>query len=134
MTKILITSISFILILSLPIKVLGEELTSSSLLIKNLPKPVTDLFQTFGKIKLNITDKDIPFVKKAAESIKKGDLSGLSPEKLGGEVRGFWQKTNTWVQEKLGASLKEIIKSIGNLFVWIFEFIIKLIKTGLSYL
>jgi len=129
MIKIFIILISFIIILSLPIKVLGEETSSSSFFppIKNLPEPVIDLFQSFSKIKLNINNKNnIP--------VLQNNTQEFSPEKIRGEIKSFWQKVNIWIQEKLGINLKEIVKFIGNLFILIFEFIIKLIKTGISYL
>ena len=49
-------------------------------------------------------------------------------------VKEGWDSINNWFLENIGVSFNEIIKSVANLIIWIWEIIIKLIKLGLSYL
>jgi hypothetical protein len=49
-------------------------------------------------------------------------------------AKGAWDSINNWFLENIGVSLNEIIKAIANLIIWVWELIIKLIKTGISYL
>lgn len=49
-------------------------------------------------------------------------------------VKSGWNSINNWFLENIGVSFTEIVKSVANLVIWIWEIIIKLIKVGLSYL
>ncbi len=49
-------------------------------------------------------------------------------------VKSSWNSINNWFFQNIGISFTEIVKSIANLVIWVWEIIIKLIKVGLSYL
>ena len=49
-------------------------------------------------------------------------------------VKSGWDSINNWFLQNIGVSFTEIVKSVANLFIWIWEIVIKLIKVGLSYL
>jgi len=59
---------------------------------------------------------------------------GNGPQVNLSDVGGTWSSINNWFSSKVGISLTDIIKAIVNLIIWIWEIIIKLIQTGLSYL
>ena len=94
---------------------------------KNLPKPVQDVLNTAEKVQLNVdTGKVINELKNTAETgkIDPGRLFG----DLGIDLKGLWDKINGWVKNTIGVSLGEIVKALGNLFVWFFELVIKFVK------
>ena len=49
-------------------------------------------------------------------------------------VKSGWDSINNWFLQNIGVSFTEIVKSVANLVIWIWEIVIKLIKVGLSYL
>lgn len=69
----------------------------------------------------------------------KGINIGGQPSVSGGSmdfssVKSGWDSINNWFTQNIGVSFTEIVKSVANLVIWIWEIIIKLIKVGLSYL
>ncbi|MGC9603580.1 MAG: hypothetical protein ABSF47_03900 [Minisyncoccia bacterium] len=86
---------------------------------QNLPAPVSD------------------FVNKLKGVFENGPgMSGPTngPQINLSDVGGTWASINSWFSSKIGVSLTDIIKAVVNLIIWIWELIIKLIQTGLSYL
>jgi len=94
-----------------------------------LPGPARDLLNMAEKIHIDVSR--IPIVNKFIQSIQSSDFQS------GDFIRSLenvWERLNAWLEQNIGVSLKEIIRGIGNLFVWIFEFIVNLIKAGISHL
>ena len=79
------------------------------------------------------------FVNKLKGVFENGPGMGISSPSNGlqtnlSDVGGTWASINNWFSSKIGVSLTDIIKAVVNLIIWIWEVIIKLIQTGLSYL
>lgn len=94
----------------LDIKDLGDKVTSG------LPTPVSDFI---GKLKSINVGPSTP--------------GGSGPIDLS-SLRGFWDSLNNWFSANLGISFAAIVKMIFNFIIWVWELVIKLIQTGLSYL
>jgi len=98
-----------------------------------IPQPFKDLFQTFGKININISR--IPVLNKifSRASTEAQNISS-NPAGLISWFKNLWERINIWLENNIGVSLREIIRAVVNVFIWILEFIIKLVKQGLSVL
>lgn len=109
------------LVLILPLKTLAQ--------LENVPQPITDLFNTFQKIDLNVK---LPFLEKAfQEGIPKSTGGGGG---VVSDLTNLFDRVSSWFRDKLGVSLIDIVKAIGNFIIWVLEFIVKLIKAGLSFI
>ena len=95
--------------------------------LDSLPAPVTDLFNTFEKIKIDIGGGTL--LPRVAGSIK--NIS-LTPGDILSYVKGVWDSVNSWFENKIGISFREIIRTVANFFVWALELIIKVIRAGIS--
>lgn len=62
------------------------------------------------------------------------------PTVNGFNVSDIWDKLSNFLNkfaeilEKTGEPFKEIIKALGNFFIWVLELLIKVIRWALSYL
>lgn len=97
----------------------------------NLPQPVQELFDIAGKVKLNSETENT--LQNAVKDAAEGETQPIELIKsLGMDLKALWEKINTWFINTLGVTLGEVLRAVGNIFVWIFEEIIKLIRFVLS--
>lgn len=118
MTKLIFILLS-VFVLILPLKTLAQ--------LENIPQLI-DLFNTFQTFQ-KINEVKPPFLEKAFQDVQS------APDSAGGvisDLTSLFNRINSWFQDKLGVGLIDIIKAIGNFIVGVLEFIVKLIKAGLS--
>lgn len=113
-----------ILILATPLPVSAQEDYLGQF---QVPQPISELFDTFGRIKIDFPG--IPIINKAIQSFSH---AAQNPERVTSDLTGIFEKINIWFQNNVGVSLKEITSSLGNFIVWVLELIVRLIKAGLS--
>lgn len=100
--------------------------------IKNLlPAPINDLVNTVQKITPNFQS---PFFQNLQNTVQNLKTESLNAQNFLDKFKEIFYKINHWFETNLGVSLVAILKTIGNVIVWIFETLIKLIKTAISYL
>ncbi|KKU91311.1 MAG: hypothetical protein UY23_C0002G0050 [Candidatus Jorgensenbacteria bacterium GW2011_GWA1_48_11] len=95
-----------------------------------IPGPVQDLFQTFGQIHIDVGQNQ------AVQSIGQGiqetvSQIGQDPQNWLSQLQNWWGRLNSWLQINIGVSFSQILTVIANLFIWVFELMIKLIKLAL---
>ena len=127
MIKVLI--ILILIAISAPFAGLAQEFS-----LDNIPEPVTELVDTFSKIQVDIDVGGGSFLKKTLESIKNFVFTiVLTPGEFFSYVQNIWDNINTWLEDHIGVSFREIIRSVVNFFVWSLELIIRLMKWGISF-
>ena len=97
----------------------------------NIPEPIIDLFNTFRGIRLNIDISQVPLIQSTIESVKN---VALDPQGFTSDFGNRFDQANNWFSQNLGVPLTNILRAIGNFFIWILELITSLIKLGLSYI
>lgn len=120
MLKIGLMTIS-IIILFLPLS------SSAQNILNELPESVTNLFDTFSQIKINVGS--IPIVESTLKTIQ---TTAQNPQGLTSGLTDLFESINRWFGTNIGVSLGEIIKAIGSFVVWVLELIVKLIQAGLE--
>ena len=98
--------------------------------IQNLiPRPLTEIFKAFNNIRVDFSK--LPFFDRLMDIIPK------SGEDVGNGFRWLTRglnSANDWLKNHIGLDIIFMVKKIGEFFVWIFEGIANLIKTGLSFI
>ncbi|MBI5732867.1 hypothetical protein HY967_02840 [Candidatus Jorgensenbacteria bacterium] len=94
-----------------------------------LPIPVSELLNTLEKIKIHVNEPS--FTKNTVYS-EAGDQTGFSRDRLISDLKTWWERSKNWLESKAGINLRGVLRAFANFFVWIFEFIIRLIKDGVS--
>lgn len=93
-----------------------------------IPQPLIDLFKTFSDINIDFS-KFLFF----------NQIVGFIPKSGADAANGFQWLTrglgsaNEWFKTHIGLNIVFVVKKVGEFFVWIFEGIVNLIKTGLSF-
>jgi hypothetical protein len=95
-----------------------------------LPQPITNLFNTFSKINLNINSS---FLEKTSGSTR-NFISVVGPSNILSFLSDGWKKINNWFESRLGVSLSAIFQALGNFFIYILELIVKLLRWLVSLL
>ena len=132
---------SKILFLFIPILIIILSITGISLAevkisdiptpekIQNLiPRPLTEIFKVFNNIHIDFSK--LPFFDRLMSIIPK------SGEEVGNGFRWLTRglnSANDWLKNHIGLDIIFMVKKIGEFFVWIFQGIADLIKTGLSF-
>jgi hypothetical protein len=124
------TKILFLTLLILIFAVSGSCLAQNENQTQNfIPQPLIDLFNIFSNWKIDFSR--IPLINKIPEYLpRSGEDVGRSFQRLSGGLSNF----NNWLTSHIGLNVILVIKKVGEFFVWALEFLVKLIKIGLSYL
>lgn len=107
---------------------LAQNAGSTSINLNFLQNPITDLFNDVLKINFDISGSGV--LDRAGEEILKNQDIGAFWEK----TKEIYEKINSKIKEVTGADIPGILKIIGNYLVKTLEFIVDLIKLGLSKL
>lgn len=97
-------------------------------------EPLQDLWNMLKKIKFfSFDDINVSLKPITNSSINNNLLNDLSnPQFLTDRLRELWDKTNDWFSSYVGVSLRDIIKVVVNIVIWIWELIIGLLRDLLS--
>lgn len=60
-------------------------------------------------------------------------LSGITSG-LNGSLGDMWDSLDSWVYEKIGISISEILQTVINFIIWIFELAIKILQAIIGIL
>jgi len=96
---------------------------------ESVPKPVIELFNTVSKIHIDFSQYEI--FKKAADYVPK---NGEDVSNITNQITNGFNNLDNIMRNHIGVGLKNILEATGNIFIWILEFVVKIIKLGLSYL
>jgi len=94
-----------------------------------LPQPITNLFNAFSKINLNI---NLSFLEKTSSDAR--NFISVEPSNILFFLSDSWKKINNWFESRLGVSLSAIFQALGNFFIYILELIVKLLRWLVSLL
>ena len=105
-----------------------------------LPTEIQDLFKTAGKVQESV--KNTQVVQQITDQVKECVTNGgtancvdiKNPSDAIESVRGIFSKINNWFQNTIGVSFSEIIRAIGNFFVWTLKWVVEFLQTMLSKL
>lgn len=94
-----------------------------------IPKPLIELFNIFSNWKIDFSR--IPVINRIPEYLpRSGEDIGRSFQWLGGGLDNF----NNWLTSHIGLNILLVIKKVGEFFIWTLEFLVRLIKIGLSFI
>ncbi|GEM_PF-1600101 len=88
---------------------------------------VQDAINLFNKVKENVPLVD-------TQGTQSGETLPTAPVTSLSGIVNLWNSVNAWCEQHIGISLREIINTVINFMIWIWELIIKLIRAALSYL
>lgn len=122
-----------ILFLTLPILVFAFSgiclAQNESQNLNFIPQPLIDLFNIFSNWKIDFSR--VPLINRIPGYLpRSGEDVGQSFQWLSGGLSNF----NNWLTSHIGLNVFLVIKKVGEFFVWTLEFLVKLLKIGLSYL
>lgn len=90
---------------------------------------VQDVVKIFDKVK-----GSVPLINTQNIQTPSGsELPAPAATSLSG-LTNLWNTANAWCEQHIGISLREIINTVINFMIWIWELIIKLIRAALSYI
>ncbi len=89
---------------------------------------VQDAMKLINKVKENVPLIDTQNAPTPGNTLPTAPLTSLSG------LTNLWNTANAWCEEHIGISLREIINTVINFMIWIWELIIKLIRAALSYI
>lgn len=106
-----------------------ESTTTPTDIFSIIPQPFIELFETVNRIQIDFSRYEI--VRRAADYLPRTgkDASGI----LNRITNGF-NRIDDFISQYIGVGLRNILVAAGNAFIWILEFIIRLIRLGMSYL
>lgn len=109
----------------------GAQSVDLSKIQQSLPGPVNDLVNLVQKVKIDAPNANLTSGSNGGIDINLGQLgqSGVS-----GDLGSIWQSANNWVSSHVGISLNDIVKAILNIVIWIWQFLIGLLKDLVSHL
>ena len=120
--------ISFVFI-SVSANIAGAQTINLKIGLENLPQPITDIYNTFNKIQVRAEDNT--FLNIISEKVR---TISANPQGLVSDASNWWGRVNNWFSSHVGVTLKELVQGVANLFVWVFEWVVKLIKLGIGQL
>ena len=127
MIRVLI--ILILIAISAPFTGLAQEFS-----LDNIPAPVTELVDTFSKVQIDIDVGGGSFLKRTFENIKDFVFTIIiTPGEFFSYIQDVWDNVNTWLEDHVGVSFREIIRSVVSFFIWSLELIIRLMKWGISF-
>lgn len=100
-----------------PPPVFPDIIDVGQIIIESIPAPISNFIDKLRGINIG-----------GQSTVSGGGSMDFSSVKEG------WDSINNWFSSNIGVSFTEIVKSVANLVIWIWEIIIKLIKVGISYL
>ena len=117
---------ALVLIIFLPFTIYAQGFEPD---LNNLPSPITDLWNTASKIRVNIEESS--FFTRILET-----TVGVAQDPINffSDLKNWWGNINNWFQDKVGLSFMEILRRVGNFFVWTLELFVKVIKFALSFI
>jgi hypothetical protein len=96
-----------------------------------LPAPVKDIFDT--AIKISDKMKNSPLLQNVVDQARSSGVGAdVGSGSIFTDLKNIWDNVNNWMEQNVGVSLQQIIKVIAGLFVWVLEFVIKILRAGLS--
>ncbi|MEK7630165.1 MAG: hypothetical protein AAB432_02155 [Patescibacteria group bacterium] len=124
-------TVGFLLFIFISRPVSAQNLNAPDYLKQGLqlPESITQIFDLGKKISINLQGSG--FIRDIVEKVQGNGNS--SPSNIFSGVLSIWDRSNDWLQSNIGISLREIITAIGNLFIWILNFVIGLIQSALGY-
>lgn len=81
-----------------------------------IPQPIKDFATKAQKTQIDLNQ--FPKLKSAIESVK-GAVG--NPAEILRDPGSWWQRANDWLRSKVGLDLRQIVKAIGNLFLYILD-------------
>jgi len=93
-----------------------------------IPKPLTDLFNTFGNVHIDFSK--MPFMNQVVNAIPK---SGQSVANDFNWLTNGLGAINDWLKVNVGLNIIMVVKTVGEFFVWAFQGVANLIRIGLSF-
>lgn len=97
--------------------------------LNNIPQPLQDVWSLFSRVTANI--QNLPVVSQTAQSIGNGVRGALQDAPgLPTSPQGLLDQINSFVVSKLGISLSEVGRAVGNAVLWVID-IVKGIVTWL---
>ncbi|MCP6719779.1 MAG: hypothetical protein KJI72_00430 [Patescibacteria group bacterium] len=122
-------AIIILIAIGIPFMGLAQEFS-----LEDIPEPVTELVDTFSKVRVDIDVGGGSFLKRTLENIKDFFFTiVLTPGEFFSYVQGVWDNINNWLEDNIGVSFREIIRVVANFFVWSLRLIIRLIEWGISF-
>lgn len=97
--------------------------------LNNLPEPVTDLWDTFNKIKFDIGENS--FITRITR-----DATGIVLDPIGfvSKLKTWWGNINNWLESHIGVSLSEILRAVLNFLVFLIDIFARVLKLAVSQL
>ncbi len=89
---------------------------------------VQDIMSIFDKVKGSVPLIDTQVAPTSGNTLPTAPVTNLSG------LTNIWNNVNAWCEKNVGISLREIINTVINFMIWIWELIIKLIRAALSYI
>lgn len=107
-----------------------EKLNLSDTGLPSLTGPLNDVLDTAKKINTGLDNA--PFIKDFADKAQGASSDIKSAIGLFETIKKTWDTANTWCEANIGISLREIVSVAAGAFIWLLEFVLKLVRAALG--